>query len=70
ASGNICTEDLVNLCEEMGIPTGIDLPRLLELSRTLPALLGHEMPGQVAKAGRNRDLHPLPSGLDGRLPPC
>lgn len=70
ASGNICTEDLVNLCEEMGIPTGIDLPRLLELSRTLPALLGHEMPGQVAKAGRNRDLHPLPSGLDGRLAPC
>lgn len=63
ASGNICTEDLVNLCEEMGIPTGIDLPRLLDLSRTLPALLGHEMPGQVAKAGRNRDLHPLPPGL-------
>lgn len=63
ASGNICTEDLVNLCEEMGIPTGIDLPRLIELSRTLPALLGHEMPGQVVKAGRNRDLHPLPPGL-------
>jgi hydroxymethylglutaryl-CoA lyase len=63
ASGNICTEDLVNLCEEMGIPTGIDLPRLLDLSRTLPALLGHEMPGQVAKAGRNADLHPLPPGL-------
>jgi hydroxymethylglutaryl-CoA lyase len=70
ASGNICTEDLVNLCEEMGIATGLDLPRLLDLSRTLPALLGHEMPGQVAKAGRNRDLHPLPSGLDGRLAPC
>lgn len=70
ASGNICTEDLVNLCEEMGIATGIDLPRLLDLSRTLPALLGHEMPGQVAKAGRNRDLHPLPPGLDGRLAPC
>lgn len=69
ASGNICTEDLVNLCEEMGIPTGIDLPRLLELSRTLPVLLGHEMPGQVAKAGRNRDLHRLPPGLDGRLAP-
>ncbi|MBD8621830.1 hydroxymethylglutaryl-CoA lyase [Pseudomonas sp. CFBP 13727] len=63
ASGNICTEDLVNLCEEMGIPNGIDLPRLLDLSRTLPALLGHEMPGQVAKAGRNADLHPLPPGL-------
>jgi len=61
ASGNICTEDLVNMCEEMGIPTGIDLERLIALSRGLPALLGHEVPGQVAKAGRNRDLHPLPA---------
>lgn len=60
ASGNICTEDLVNLCDEVGIDTGIDLAHLLTLSRSLPALLGHEMPGQVAKAGRNCDLHPLP----------
>ncbi len=63
ASGNICTEDLVNLCDEMGIDTGIDLPHLLTLSRRLPALLGHEMPGQVAKAGRNCDLHPAPENL-------
>lgn len=62
ASGNICTEDLVNLCEEVGIDTGMDLPHLLTLSRSLPSLLGHEMPGQVAKAGRNCDLHPLPQG--------
>ncbi|WDU60992.1 hydroxymethylglutaryl-CoA lyase [Pseudomonas poae] len=61
ASGNICTEDLVNLCEEVGIHTGIDLPHLLHMSRRLPALLGHELPGQVAKAGRNCDLHPPPS---------
>ncbi|WP_175941835.1 hydroxymethylglutaryl-CoA lyase [Caballeronia sp. BCC1704] len=60
ASGNICTEDLVNMCDEMGIPTGIDLERLIALSRTLPALVGHEVPGQVAKAGRNSDLHPVP----------
>jgi len=63
ASGNICTEDLVNMCEEMAIPTGIDLPALIALSRTLPPLLGHELPGQVAKAGRNRDLHPAPQDL-------
>jgi len=63
ASGNICTEDLVNMCAQMGIDTGIDLPHLLNLSRTLPLLLGHEMPGQVAKAGRNQDLHPLPAGI-------
>ncbi|KHK65467.1 hydroxymethylglutaryl-CoA lyase [Pseudomonas frederiksbergensis] len=60
ASGNICTEDLVNLCDEMGITTGIDLQKLLTLSRTLPSLLGHDLPGQVVKAGRNCDLHPLP----------
>ncbi|OXS23257.1 hydroxymethylglutaryl-CoA lyase [Pseudomonas rhodesiae] len=61
ASGNICTEDLVNLCDEVGIHTGIDLPHLLQLSRRLPALLGHELPGQVVKAGRNCDLHPPPA---------
>lgn len=61
ASGNICTEDLVNLCDEVGIHTGIDLPHLLQMSRRLPALLGHELPGQVAKAGRNCDLHPPPA---------
>ncbi|WP_413197373.1 hydroxymethylglutaryl-CoA lyase [Pararobbsia alpina] len=60
ASGNICTEDLANMCEEMGIPHGIDLDGLIALSRGLPALLGHDVPGQVAKAGRNRDLHPAP----------
>jgi len=60
ASGNICTEDLVNLCDETGIETGIDLPRLIALSRKLPALLGHDVPGQVAKAGRSCDLHPAP----------
>ncbi|ACO78777.1 HMG-CoA lyase-like protein [Azotobacter vinelandii CA] len=60
ASGNICTEDLVNLCDEVGIETGIDLARLIDLSRTLPRLLGHEVPGQVAKAGRNCDLHLSP----------
>ncbi len=63
ASGNICTEDLVNLCEETGIPTGVDLDKLITLSRALPALLGHEVSGQLAKAGRNSDLHPVPDGI-------
>jgi hydroxymethylglutaryl-CoA lyase len=50
----------VNLCDETGIPTGIDLPALIELSRALPALVGHDVPGQLAKAGRNGDLHKAP----------
>lgn len=61
ASGNICSEDLVNMCAEMGIPTGIDLRALLAESRRLTAWLGHDTPGQVAKAGLNEDLHPIPT---------
>ncbi len=60
ASGNICTEDVVNMCHDMGLTTGLDLPGLIGLSRILPALLGHDTPGQVAKAGRACDLHPSP----------
>lgn len=33
AAGNLCTEDLVFLCHEMGIATGIDLERLIEVAR-------------------------------------
>lgn len=60
ASGNICTEDTVAMCERMGIRTGLDLGKLLDLSRALPALIGHDVAGQVVKAGRVTDLHPAP----------
>ncbi|WP_420865534.1 hydroxymethylglutaryl-CoA lyase [Methylobacterium indicum] len=60
ATGNICTEDLVSMAEEMGLTTGLDLDALLALSRDLPRLVGHDVPGQVAKAGRPLDLHPAP----------
>ena len=60
ASGNICTEDLASMAHEMGLATGLDLEALLALSRRLPGLIGHAVPGQVAKAGRPSDLHPAP----------
>jgi hydroxymethylglutaryl-CoA lyase len=63
ATGNVCTEDLVHLLEAMGYATGIDLDRLLECARSLPGIVGHEVPGQVAKAGRIADLHPEPAWL-------
>lgn len=63
ATGNVCTEDLVNLCEETGLRTGLDLDTLIHLSRQLPALIGHDVAGQVAKAGKPRDLHPVPEPL-------
>lgn len=51
ASGNLCTEDFVLLCEEMGIDTGIDLAALLEASEIAEDVVGHPVPGHVLKAG-------------------
>lgn len=61
ASGNICSEDAIHMLDAMGYQTGIDLPRLLAIARQLPELVGHEVPGQVAKAGRIQDLHSPPA---------
>ena len=63
ATGNICTEDLAHMLQVMGFETGVDLPRLLGAARRLPALLGHDVPGQVLHAGRSQDLHPVPASL-------
>jgi len=63
ATGNVCTEDLVHMLEAMGYRTGVDLGRLLDSARLLPGLVGHEVPGQVAKAGRIQDRHPEPEWL-------
>jgi len=63
ATGNVCTEDLVHMLEAMGYRTGVDLGRLLVCARSLPRLVGHDVPGQVAKAGRITDLHPAPDWL-------
>jgi len=60
ASGNVTSEDAIHMLDAMGYDTGIDLPRLLALAAQLPELVGHAVPGQVAKAGRIFDLHPAP----------
>jgi hydroxymethylglutaryl-CoA lyase len=51
------------MLEAMGYRTGVDLGRLLDCARFLPGLVGHEVPGQVAKAGRIQDRHPEPEWL-------
>lgn len=61
ASGNVCTEEVVHALQLMGYATGIDLPALLAVARRLPELIGHEIPGQIAKAGQRLDLHPVPA---------
>ncbi len=51
AAGNVCTEDLVFLCEEMGIKTGIDLDALIACAKLAEDTVGHPLPGAVMKGG-------------------
>lgn len=60
ATGNVCTEDVVNLMHELGIATGIDLEALSAVARRVEAMLGRQLPGQVMRAGPRSRL----SGLD------
>lgn len=51
ATGNIATEDLVHMLEDMGIETGIDLEALLGAARIAQSFVEGELPGKVLKAG-------------------
>lgn len=61
ASGNVTSEDAIHMLDAMGYDTGIDLSKLLAVARQLPGIVGHDVPGQVAKAGRILDLHAPPA---------
>lgn len=51
AAGNVCTEDLAFLCEEMGIETGLDIEALRECANLAEDILGHPLNGSVMKGG-------------------
>jgi hydroxymethylglutaryl-CoA lyase len=61
ATGNVCSEEIVHALQLMGYDTGVDLARLIEASKRLPALIGHDTPSQIVKAGRRLDLHRVPA---------
>jgi len=51
ATGNVATEDLVSMFEEMGVGTGVDLARLLEASRAAQEALGRPLGAHLLTAG-------------------
>ncbi len=51
AAGNVCTEDLVFMCDEMGIETGVDLDKLIACANLAEEIVGHPLPGAVMKGG-------------------
>jgi len=58
ASGNIATEELVHMVEDMGIDTGVSLDALIEVAAEAERAVGHKLPSQVLRAGpRTRTVY-------------
>ncbi len=55
-TGNISTEDLVNMCHEMGLETGIDLDAIRRASREMERFLDRKLPSHVLAAGTREEL--------------
>ena len=68
ASGNVCSEDLVHCLHAMGVETGIDLDRLVDVSRRVQEVVGRTLPGQIVKAGKWDRRYPVPDGVAAKLP--
>ena len=60
ATGNVCTEDLVYMVEDMGVATGVDLERMIDAARAAEGLVGRVLPSQVLRAGPRTRLTPAP----------
>jgi len=50
-AGNICTEDMAFMCEEMGIDTGLDLEVLIEAALLAERIIGRRLSGKLMHAG-------------------
>lgn len=58
ATGNVATEELVHMVEDMGVDTGVDLDALLDAAATAERIVGRTLPSQVLRAGPRTRLTP------------
>ena len=58
ASGNIATEELVHMVEDMGVGTGVDLAAMIEAAAAAERIVGRELPSQVLRAGPRTRIIP------------
>ncbi|HEX2849268.1 MAG TPA: hydroxymethylglutaryl-CoA lyase [Acidimicrobiales bacterium] len=54
AAGNLATEGLVHLLDDLGVASGVDLERLLDAVAVARDVVGHELPSPIAVAGPRR----------------
>jgi hydroxymethylglutaryl-CoA lyase len=58
ATGNLASEELVHMLEDMGIDTGVDLDALIDVARSAERIVGRELPSGVLRAGPRTRLTP------------
>ncbi|HUC32741.1 MAG TPA: hypothetical protein VMS14_05015, partial [Ilumatobacteraceae bacterium] len=51
AAGNVATEEVVALCDDLGVHTGIGIDALVDAARLAERLIGHPVPSRVARVG-------------------
>ncbi len=56
AAGNVASEDLVHMMEEMGVETGIDMVKLVGIAKNVRQIIGHDTDSYILRAGLSKDL--------------
>ena len=59
AAGNVASEELVHMVEDMGVSTGVDLEALIDVAREAERIVGRELPSGVLRAGPRTRLTPF-----------
>lgn len=63
AAGNVSTEDVLHMCEEMEIKTAIDLDKMIIISKKIVKIIGHATDSYLLRAGKSKDLiREIPTG--------
>lgn len=63
AAGNVSTEDVIHMCDEMNVETGIDLDKAMMISKKIVQIVGHSTDSYLLRAGKSKDLiRELPTG--------
>lgn len=58
--GLVCMEDMVVMMDEMGIDTGVDVDRVLEIGRWVEKIVGRRLRSECVRTGR------IPKSMTGR----
>ena len=56
AAGNVATEDVVHMCDEMGVATGVDIDQCIDIAKRVRALVDHDTDSYILRAGKSKDL--------------